>query len=116
MAREPVDVVSSFDEMASQFAEKCTNCGICLEECRVFPLTKFADIGPQAMMERVTALLKAGAMSEEAYEMAYCCSQGCARVCASVCPEHLIPRSAFASAIVKMVRAGKPAPAPFYQY
>jgi Pyruvate/2-oxoacid:ferredoxin oxidoreductase delta subunit len=109
-------LASFLDQMGRQFAEKCTDCGICLQECPVFPLTRFADIGPQAMMEKVTSLLREGKISEEAYEMAYCCAQGCARVCAAVCPEELTPRSAFAAGIVQMAKAGKPAPEPFYHY
>jgi len=103
-----------FDYRGRRFAEKCTNCGDCLEACPLFPLTKSADRGPQAVIEKITDLLKGGEVSEEAYEMVFSCSGACG-LCAKACPEGLIPYSAFMSAIAKLFRAGKEPPPLSYQ-
>jgi Fe-S oxidoreductase len=104
-----------FDRRGRRFAERCTNCGACLEACPLFPLTKFADRGPQAVMEKVTELLKGGEVSEEAYDMVYSCTGGCAQ-CAKACPEGLLPFTVFAPARAKLADAGKAPPSLRYQF
>jgi len=56
-----------FDYRGRRFAERCTNCGACLEACPVFPLISLAGRDPKAVMEKITDLLKGGKVSEEAY-------------------------------------------------
>ncbi|MBM4462598.1 MAG: (Fe-S)-binding protein [Chloroflexi bacterium] len=104
-----------FDYRGRRFAEKCTNCGDCLEVCPLFPLTKFAHKGPQAIIEKITGLLRGGEVSEEAYDMLCSCSGACG-LCAKACPEKLIPYSAFMSALVKVHKAGRKAHPLNYQY
>jgi heterodisulfide reductase subunit D len=104
-----------FDYRGRRFAEKCTNCGKCLDVCPLFPLTKFANRGSQAIIEKITDLLKGGQVSEEAYDMLCSCSGACG-LCAKACPEKLMPYSAFMSALVKTHKAGKKAPPLMYQY
>lgn len=104
-----------FDYRGRRFAEKCTNCGECLEVCPLFPLTRFAHKGPQAIIEKITDLLKGGEVSEEAYDMLCSCSGACG-LCAKACPEKLMPYSAFMSALVKTHKAGRKAPPLNYQY
>jgi Fe-S oxidoreductase len=103
-----------FDYRGRRFAERCNNCGACLQACPVFPLTKFAHKGPQAVIEKVTELLKGGEVSEEAYDMVFSCNGACG-MCAKACPEGLMLYSAFMSAIAKIVSAGKGPPPLSYQ-
>jgi len=103
------------DYRGRRFAERCTNCGLCLEACPVFPLTKFADRGPQAVIEKITDLLEGGEVSEEACDMVFSCTGACGR-CADACPEGLMLFSAFTPAIAKIVGAGKDLPRLSYQF
>lgn len=108
------NVAEFYDYMGRQFAEKCDNCGDCLQACSVFPLTRFADRGPRAVMEKITDLLKGGEVSEEAYDMAFSCNLACGR-CDKACPKGLVPSLAFMTAIVKIASAGKEPPPLSYQ-
>ncbi|MCX6000069.1 MAG: (Fe-S)-binding protein, partial [Chloroflexi bacterium] len=94
---------------------KCTNCGVCLEVCPVFPLTKYVNKGAKAVMESITALLKGGPVTPEAYDMAFFCNTACA-ACSKACPEGLSPHTAFPAAIARINRAGWPLPAYAYQF
>jgi len=78
-------VAEFYDHMGRQFAEKCDSCGDCLQVCSVFPLTRFADRGPRAVMEKITDLLQGSEVSEEAYDMAFSCNLACGR-CDKACP------------------------------
>ena len=60
MAEKRGELADNVDNWGRQFAEVCNNCGDCLQVCPMFPLTKFAGRGPQAVIEKVTALLKGG--------------------------------------------------------
>jgi len=108
------NLVEYFDYRGRRFAERCTNCGECLQACPVFPLTKFADRGPQAVIEKVTELLKGGEVSEEAYDMVFSCNGACG-MCVKACPEGLMLYAAFMPAIAKIVSAGKEPPPLGYQ-
>ena len=66
-------------------------------------------------MEKVTDLLKGGAVSDEAYEMVFSCTGPCG-LCDKACPESLMPYFAFIAAIAKIARAGKEPPALSYQF
>jgi len=103
-----------FDYRGRRFAERCTNCGECLQACPVFPLTKFADRGPQAVIEKLTELLKGGDVSEEAYDMVFSCNGACG-MCVKACPEGLMLYAAFMPAIAKIISAGKEPPPLSYQ-
>ncbi|MFC1944107.1 (Fe-S)-binding protein [Chloroflexota bacterium] len=109
------DLIGYYDHKGRRFAERCTNCGDCLRACPVFPLTKYADRGPEVVMEKVTELLGGGETSDEAYEMAFSCSQGCVAVCHSACSVGLWPMLGFQSAVVKIKEAGKKLPYLTYQ-
>lgn len=96
------------------FVEKCTNCGECLRVCPVFPLTKFADMGPEAMMEKVIELLKGDDASEEACDMVWSCNGGCNR-CVEACPQELrLDAALVAFARAKLFTAGKEPPHEMY--
>ena len=103
-----------FDYRGRRFAERCTNCGACLEACPVFPLISLAGRDPKAVMEKITVLLKGGKVSEEAYEMVYSCNGGC-DICSKACPEKLNPYSAFTSAIARIAGTGRQPPPRAYQ-
>lgn len=103
-----------YDNMTKEFVERCTICGECLEACPLFPLTKFADRGPQAVMEKMMQLLQGGEVSEEAYDMIVSCTWGC-NICTKACPEGLIPRLAVMLATGKMASSGKELPRVFQQ-
>jgi len=103
-----------FDYRGRRFAERCTKCGECLQACPVFPLTKFADRGPQAVIEKLTELLKGGDVSEEAYDMVFSCNGACG-MCVKACPEGLMLYAAFMPAIAKIISAGKEPPPLSYQ-
>lgn len=98
-----------------RFAERCTNCGECLNVCPLFPLTESSSKGPQAAIEAVTDLLKGGPVSDVAYEVAFSCTGACG-ICAKVCSEKLLPYMAFPSAIARIVASGRQPPALHYQY
>jgi len=103
-----------YDYRGRRFAERCTECGLCLEACPVFPLTKYADQGAIAIIGKITDLLKGGEVTEEAYDMVFSCSGACG-LCAKACPEGLIPSAAFMSAIAKIKQAGWEPPPLSYQ-
>ncbi|MBT4512687.1 MAG: (Fe-S)-binding protein [Chloroflexi bacterium] len=106
----PSDLDVIVDYAATDFVEKCINCGECLRACPIFPLTKYADIGPEAMIEKVVELLKGGEISDEAYDMVWSCSGGCNR-CVQACPQGLWLNAALlVFARAKMFRAGKELP------
>ena len=116
MAAKYSDLNGYFEYKGKQFAERCTNCGLCLEACPVFPLTKAAHIGPKAAMEKVTDLLKGGEPSEEAYEVVFSCNRGCG-LCARACPEGLMPYYlGFIPAAARLASAGMKLPALTYQH
>ena len=98
-----------------RFAERCTNCGECLEVCPLFPLTRAASGGARAAIEAVTSLLKGGPISDVAYEVAFSCTGACG-ICANVCSERLLPYMAFPSVIARLVAGGRPPPPLSYQY
>jgi len=115
MATRYTNLAEYFDYRGRRFAEKCTSCGECLEVCPVFPLTKFAHRGSQAVMEKVTDLLQGGEVSEEAYDMVFSCNGACGE-CVKACPEGLIPYSAFMPALAKIAAAGREFPPRIYQH
>ena len=115
MEKKHSELANYFDHKGRLFAERCTSCGDCLQVCPVFPLTKFADVGPQGIMEKVVKLLEDDEFSEEAYDMVFSCTQGCGSRCAGVCPVKLRPSLAFNSAIVRMTEAGIEPPPLTYQ-
>ena len=108
------EMTEFYDNMTKDFVERCTICGECLQACPLFPLTKCANRGPQAIIEKVVQLLKGGEVSEEASEMLVSCTWGC-NTCVKACPEGLIPRLAFMLALPKMVSAGKKPLPPVFQ-
>jgi heterodisulfide reductase subunit D len=103
-----------FDYRGRRFAERCTNCGACLEVCPVYPLTGLAGKDPKAVMEKITGLLKGGDVSEEAYEMVFACNGGC-DICSKACPEKLNLYSAFTSAAARIAAFGRQPPPRAYQ-
>ncbi len=110
------DLSSYFEYKGRQFAERCTNCGLCLEACPVFPLTKVANIGPKAAITKVTDLLKGGEASAEAYEVVFSCNRGCG-LCARACPEGLMPYYlGFIPAAARLAGAGLALPPLTYQH
>ncbi len=110
------DLSGYFQYKGRQFADKCTNCGLCLEACPVFPLTGAAKAGPKTAITRVTDLLKGGAASDEAYEVVFSCNRGCG-LCAKACPEGLMPYYlGFIPAAARLIEAGMPLPALTYQH
>lgn len=115
MAEKRGELAENVDNWGRQFAEVCNNCGDCLQACPMFPLTKFAGRGPQAVIEKVTALLKGGEVSEEAYDMVFSCTVGCGHVCAKACKLGLMPSIAFTSAISRIASAGREPPPLSYQ-
>lgn len=116
MSAKYSNVAEYFDYKGRQFAEKCTNCGLCLEACPVFPRTKVGHIGPKAAIEKVTDLLKGGEPSEEAYEVVFSCNRGCG-LCAKACPEGLMPYYlGFIPAAAKLTSAGMKPPPLTYQH
>ena len=115
MTQKYRNMAEYFDYRGRRFAEKCTNCGECLDACPLFPLTKYAHKGSQAVIEKITDLLKGGEVSEEAYDMVFSCSGACG-LCAKACPEGLLPYSAFMSAMAKICKAGRKAPPLNHQY
>ncbi len=108
------DLADYFDYRGRRFAERCTNCGACLEVCPVYPLTSLAAKDPRVVIEKITDLLKVGCVSDEAYEMVFACNGGC-DICSKACPEKLNPYSAFTSAIARIAKSGKPPPPQVYQ-
>jgi heterodisulfide reductase subunit D len=116
MTEKRGELAHIYDSLTRKFVEVCTNCGACLEACPMFPLTKFADRGAQAVMEKVTALLKGGEVSEEAYDMAYSCTRGCGYVCAKACPLGLMPIMALNLAIARIASTGREPPPRAYQH
>ncbi len=104
------------EQQAKDFSERCVNCGDCLTACPVFPLTKFADKGPDAVMEKITDLLKSGKVTDEACDMIFSCSQGCGHHCMKVCPEGLMPNIVFMYAISIIKKSGKELPPYIYQH
>ncbi len=110
------DLSGYFQYKGRQFADKCTNCGLCLEACPVFPLTGAAKAGPKTAITRVTDLLKGDAASDEAYEVVFSCNRGCG-LCAKACPEGLMPYYlGFIPAAARLIEAGMPLPALTYQH
>jgi Fe-S oxidoreductase len=95
---------------ADDFAERCTNCGECLEACPAFPMTKFADQGAEAIMEKITGLLKTGDISDEACDMVFSCTHGCGHHCMGACPVGLMPNLIFMHLISKIKESGKDIP------
>ncbi|MFC2000333.1 (Fe-S)-binding protein [Chloroflexota bacterium] len=114
MTSKESNMTEYVDYQGRAFVEKCTDCGLCLEACPLFPMTKYADRGAVAIIRKITYLLKGGEVSEEAYDMLYSCSGACGR-CAKACPEGLAPSAAFMLAIAKMSRAGWDPPPLAYQ-
>ena len=108
------DLADYFEYRGRRFAERCTNCGACLEVCPVYPLTGLAGKDPKAVIEKITDLLKGGSVSDEAYEMVFACNGGC-DICSKACPEKLNPYSAFTSAIAQIAKSGKQPPPQVYQ-
>ncbi len=108
------DLADYFEYRGRRFAERCTNCGACLEVCPVYPLTGLAGKDPKAVIEKITDLLKGGSVSDEAYEMVFACNGGC-DICSKACPEKLNPYSAFTSAIARIAKSGKQPPPQVYQ-
>ncbi len=108
------DLADYSEYRGRRFAERCTNCGACLEACPVFPLTSLAGRDPEAVMQEITDLLKGGKVSEEAYEMVFSCNGGC-DICSKACPEKLNPYSAFTSAIARIAGTGRQPPTRAYQ-
>jgi Fe-S oxidoreductase len=103
-----------FEYRGRRFAERCTNCGACLEVCPVYPLTGLAGKDPKAVIQKITALLKGGDVSDEAFEMVFACNGGC-DICSKACPEKLNPYSAFTSAIARIAASGRQPPPQAYQ-
>lgn len=108
------DLADYFEYRGRRFAERCSNCGACLEVCPVFPLTSLARRDPKLVMEKITGLLKGGEVSEDAYEMVFACNGGC-DICSKACTEKLNPYSAFTSAIARIANAGRQPPPQAYQ-
>lgn len=114
MGTEDAVLAGMFDAMGRDFAEKCTNCGECLRACPIFPLTKFAEKGPEAIIKKLTELLKGGDVSEEAYDFVFSCTGSCG-VCEKACPEGLAPQTALFSAAARIADAGMAPPVQSYQ-
>jgi Fe-S oxidoreductase len=103
-----------FEAGAKDLVERCIKRGECLNACTIFPLTKFADQGPIAMIEKVTELLSGGELTEEACDMIWSCGGGCDDCC-KVCPRELMPNAAlFAFGRARLFAAGKEPPAETY--
>jgi ferredoxin len=116
MSAKYSDLSGYFQHKGRQFAEKCTNCGLCLEACPVFPLTRAAGVGAKVAITKVTDLLKGGAPSDEAYEVVFSCNRGCG-LCAKACPEGLMPYYlGFIPAAARLIEEGMPLPALTYQH
>jgi len=103
-----------YDYRGRRFAERCTNCGLCLEACPVFPLTRFAHKGSGFVMEKITELLRGGEVSEEACDMVFSCTGACGK-CLGACPEGLMLYAAFMPAIARIADAGGELPYLSYQ-
>jgi Fe-S oxidoreductase len=114
MSDQPNKLSEIFDLMGRQFAEKCTNCGECLRVCPIFPMTKYAEQGPEAVIRKLMDLLSGGDASEEARDMVFSCTGQC-RICGSACPEGLSLQPALMSAAAKLADAGKAPPESIYQ-
>ncbi len=114
MGIEDNKLTEMFDAMGRQFAEKCTNCGECLRACPVFPMTRYAEEGPETVIGKVTELLEGRNVSEEAYDIVFSCTGQCG-VCDKACPEGLALQTALMSAAAKMADLGKAPPAQTYQ-
>jgi Fe-S oxidoreductase len=116
MSAKYSDLSGYFQHKGRQFAEKCTNCGLCLEACPVFPLSRAAGVGAKVAITKVTDLLKGGAASDEAYEVVFSCNRGCG-LCAKACPEGLMPYYlGFIPAAARLIEEGMPLPALTYQH
>src|SRR5574337_1936768 len=99
-----------FEAGAKDFVDRCIKCGECLEACTIFPLTKFADQGSIAMIEKVVDLLSGGEITEEACDMIWSCGGGC-DACCKVCPPGLALNAAlFAFGRARLLAAGKEPP------
>ncbi len=114
MGSDDVILAGMFDAMGRDFAEKCTQCGECLRACPIFSLTKYAEKGPETVVEKLTELLQGGDVSEEAYDMVFSCTGPCG-ICEKACPEGLAFQTSLFSAAAKIAAAGKAPPARSYQ-
>ncbi len=115
MTANPNALAEFFDLQGQVFADKCTSCGLCLEVCPVFPLTKASRLGSKAVTEKLTDLLKGGEPSEEVYELIYTCNRGCG-LCAKACPEGLVlDYLGLIPAAARLAASGKRPPALTYQ-
>ncbi len=114
MEKEDTVLAEMFDAMGRGFVEKCTECGECLRACPIFPMTKYAEKGPEVVIGKLTELLQGGDVSEEAYDIVFSCTGPCGK-CDKACPEGLAPQTALFSAAAKIAEAGKAPPALSYQ-
>jgi len=71
------------------FISNCTRCGLCLEDCPVFPLLEISHLSTSdAQQERIN-VLSGGPVAKDVYDMVWACSR-CSS-CLHSCPEGLNP-------------------------
>jgi Fe-S oxidoreductase len=67
----------------------CIECGACITSCPIFLEGPYKDTVPEDMIEKLLAVLKDGAFSEEAYFTAFSCME--CEMCTGICPQGIKP-------------------------
>jgi len=97
-----------------ELLRECIACGICLENCPVFPSMKFNHLGTTELIERILKVLEEGLISEEVYDTLWSC-MGCAQ-CRQWCPVDIAPWELFSLARLEMTNRGQKPPPLAYQF
>lgn len=108
------DLAGYFTYRGRRFAERCTNCGLCLEACPLFPKLRCSSQGAVQVVARINEALLGGPVADEAAEVAFACNGAC-NMCAVACPEKLSLYMAVPSVIARVLESGKPFPELSYQ-
>ena len=68
---------NKFAEKKQKLIERCTLCGICIEECQIYPFGRFTSDDPVELQEVRIDFLKISEFSQRVYDLAYDCTFCC---------------------------------------
>lgn len=100
----------------TDLVDKCTECGLCLEDCPIYLHPKFglSKHSTGHVVGKIKDLLDGGPDSQEAYVMIRACSQGCNARC-NVCPEEISIPASFMAGALRLKELGRGATPVSYQ-
>lgn len=84
-----MNIVGFFKSHLDNFLQRCTKCGLCIEQCAAIPHTGLKEMEPRAVQEEVAGFFTNEMPSETVYERAFSCIE-CYK-CKDICPENLNP-------------------------